>query len=137
MTAPADAPAPVGYRDPAAFTDLVMRFSPPCEPFDLSVRRLWRCVRQDADALGVRAELSPARVAYAYRHHLALRRTLDAPPAPRQTPRSAEDALREIRERAEMRRETCRYLEKVVRRATRRKMREMKEENNGNQARDI
>ena len=137
MMTPANTPAPVGYRDPAVFTDLVMRFSPQGEPFDLSVRRLWRCVRQDADALGVRAELSPVRVAYAYRHHLALRRTLDAPPAPRQTPRSAEDVRREIRERAEMRRETCRYLEKVVRRATRRKMEEAKEKDNGNQASDI
>lgn len=130
MTAPANAPAPVGYHDPAAFADLVMRFSPPCEPFDLSVRRLWRCVKQDADALGVRAELSPVRVAYAYRHHFALRRTLDAPrQTPRKTPRSAEDVRREIRERAEMRSATCRYLEKVARRATRRKQKESKMEN--------
>ena len=131
----ADAPAlkPVGYHDPAVFTDLVMRFSPPCEPFDLSVRRLWRCVRQDADALGVRAELSPARVAYAYRHHFALRQPLDA----RLTQRADLFRVADMIETQNCAREARRYLEKVVRRATRRKMREMKEENNGNQARDI
>ena len=124
MTAPANPPAPVGYHDPAVFTDLVMRFSPPCEPFDLSVRRLWGCVKVDAATLGVEAALTSARVVYAYRHHPALRQTLDAPPAPRRTPRPAEDVRREFCERAEFRRETCRYLEKVVRRATRRKTKE-------------
>lgn len=128
MTAPANPPAPTGYHDPAAFADAVMRFSPAAEPFALSVRRLWGCVKVDAATLGVEAALTPARVVYAYRHHPALRRTLDAPDAPRRTPRSAEEVRREFCERAEFRRETRRYLEKVVRRATRRKTKETKME---------
>lgn len=116
---------PVGYHDPAVFTDLVMRFSPPCEPFDLSVRRLWRCVKQDADALGVRAELSPARVAYAYRHHFALRQPLDA--------KMTRDAdlfrIADLLETQNCARAARRYLEKVIRRATRRKQKESKMEN--------
>lgn len=66
----------VGYSDRGVFFGMVFAHSCfPHEDWRKCIDRLCDAIQHDADALGVRAELSPARVTYAYRHHPSLRLT--------------------------------------------------------------
>lgn len=64
---------PVGYFDEAVFFGMVFVHSAmPFETYEFSLQRLERAIVSDAKKLGVVAEMSPQRVAYAYRHHPSL-----------------------------------------------------------------
>ncbi len=116
----ATAPEPKGYHDPAVFRDLVMRFSPPDEPFATSVRRLWEFVQLDARLLRDEAALTPRRVAYAYRNHNALRYHEGDARAKETHRRVTALAVHDYAETRDLVASTRRYLAKVERRATRR-----------------
>lgn len=112
---------PTGWNDEARLTDAIMRFSPAAEPLDVSRRRLEAAIRADALALGVEAALTPARVAYAYRHHPALGVGRGERAAPRRRGAKTPEAV--IR-RAELAAETRRALDETIRRAEARKLAE-------------
>lgn len=64
---------PCGYNDETRFFETVWRFSVfPIESWDETMRRLRRAISSDAKELCVKAEMTPQRVVYAYRHHPSL-----------------------------------------------------------------
>lgn len=63
---------PVGFSNDEAFVSIVMHYAYPAEPLEVSVERLAATIREDAKALRVACEMSPARVRYAYHHHPSL-----------------------------------------------------------------
>ena len=119
MTATADVPfalsatppEPTGYHDEGEFLDAVVTSAPPAEPLAESRRRLWEAVQVDAELLHVKAELSPERVAFAYKLHEDLQQPEKADTS------SVYDGLEEVLLLAD---DIGRYFKEVESRATRR-----------------
>lgn len=90
---------PVGFSSDEAFVSIVMHYAYPAEPLEVSVERLAATIREDAKALRVACEMSPARVRYAYRNHPSLAQARGVRKVfviPHGDPRSAEQRLEDF-----------------------------------------
>lgn len=107
---------PTGWHDDARFYATIFIESPSGEPMDTSRRRLEEAVATCATALGVRAELSPQLVRYAYRHCPRLAAPEGAKVRRRRTA-TPDEVIAELNARHEMRR----YWDEMERRVRRMK----------------